>query len=204
MPRNKREVAPDVKRAEILAAALEAFCCRGYEGTSMASLAESIGVSQNTISWYFTNKDRLLIALVEAQLQVARAEYSRLQASSISDRLQWILTYIQGLGPLINIVHGRVPASQEVRAWHDGLHQRILIFFRAQLMERGATPAQADVFTQSALFVFEGIVTHPQDLVNVEKVMYFLASSVESALGANGGPSDDPGHESSSIHLPGT
>lgn len=56
------------KRARILQAALELFSTRGYHGTSMQQLAAAAGVSKGLLFHHFTDKARLLEALL-ADLQ---------------------------------------------------------------------------------------------------------------------------------------
>ena len=44
---------PEVRRQEILEAALDLFCEKGYEGASMADLAQRLGISQGLCYRYF-------------------------------------------------------------------------------------------------------------------------------------------------------
>ena len=48
----------------ILEAALMAFAERGYEGTTIAQIAERAGVARGLVSYYFPAKERLLQALL--------------------------------------------------------------------------------------------------------------------------------------------
>lgn len=180
MPKNKREIAPELKRAEICGVALKLFCERGYEGTSMAYIAEALQVSQNTIYWYFGNKDQLLMAVVDERLQAAAREYVALPDSSIAVRLQWMLQWTRGMGGLINIVHGRVPVSDGVRQWHEALHQRLIRFFVDRLRLRGVSESQAEVVVHTALFAFEGVATHPIGEEAAAKVFDFLESAIRA------------------------
>ncbi len=59
--RKKRET-----RERILATARELFATRGFEGTTMAGIADSLDVSTQTVFNYFATKDRLLLGLAEA------------------------------------------------------------------------------------------------------------------------------------------
>ena len=62
MARNKRILQnPDEKKAEIIAIAHSLFLQCGYEETSMAKLAQQVGISPNTIYWYFKDKDEILV-----------------------------------------------------------------------------------------------------------------------------------------------
>ena len=63
---------PEVRRQEILEAALDLFCEKGYEGASMADLAQRLGISQGLCYRYFPSKQALLDCAVDqyAQQQV--------------------------------------------------------------------------------------------------------------------------------------
>jgi AcrR family transcriptional regulator len=192
MPRNKREIAPAVKRAEICDVALQSFCERGYEGTSMARIAETLQLSQNTIYWYFGNKDQLLMAVVEDQLQLVTQQYVALPESSIAERLHWMFERVRGMGALIHIVHGRVPVSESVRDWHQTLHQRLLRFFVERLLRRGVPETRAEVVVQTVLFAFEGVVTHPVSQESATKVFAFLEASIHATVSAEMGSPHHP------------
>jgi AcrR family transcriptional regulator len=181
MPKNKREIDHSVKKLAICTIAYNLFVEQGYEGTSMAAIAEALGVSQNTLYWYFSNKDQLLMDVVDARIQSVMQGYSLLQDGSVSGRLQWLLDQVHGSGALINVVHGRVSASPEVRQWHQGLHQKLQGLFTERLVTRGVPAAQADVIVQTAMFAFEGVATHPTSSDSAAKVFAFIESAVDAA-----------------------
>ncbi|WP_415950539.1 TetR/AcrR family transcriptional regulator [Streptomyces sp. KLOTTS4A1] len=53
------------RRAEILRAALEVIAERGYRGTSLAAVAERVGLTQQGLLHHFPTKEALLIAVLE-------------------------------------------------------------------------------------------------------------------------------------------
>lgn len=53
-------------REEILDAAAELFCRHGYTGTSTRMIAEAVGIRQASMYHYFTTKDDILAALLDA------------------------------------------------------------------------------------------------------------------------------------------
>src|SRR5436190_11821752 len=61
----------------ILDAALASFGSRGYEATSLDSLAAELGVRKQTILYYFPNKDALLAGVIEASATELIAELER-------------------------------------------------------------------------------------------------------------------------------
>ena len=84
MPRNRRPQDREEKRAEIVAAAAGLFTAAGYDETSMAKVAASAGVTTNTIYWYFTDKDALLVGVLDHVLSGA------LEAASLHAEEPWV------------------------------------------------------------------------------------------------------------------
>jgi AcrR family transcriptional regulator len=56
------------RRNKLLAAALEAFKIRGYEGTSLGDIVVTLGMSRADFGYHFDSKEQLLIDLVEPLL----------------------------------------------------------------------------------------------------------------------------------------
>ena len=56
------------RRGELLAAGLEAFQESGYEGTSIADVVNTLGMSKAAFGYHFESKEQLLIDLVEPLL----------------------------------------------------------------------------------------------------------------------------------------
>jgi TetR/AcrR family transcriptional regulator len=68
-----RAATYDDQRAQILAAAADAFAHRGYTGTTMHEVAAACGISKATLYHYFSDKSDLLE-------QIARGHVSALEA----------------------------------------------------------------------------------------------------------------------------
>ncbi len=62
------EVRVTSRRNEMLSTALDAFAERGYDGTSIADLAEATGLSKAAFSYHFDSKDDILVELAEPLL----------------------------------------------------------------------------------------------------------------------------------------
>lgn len=60
-----RRALRDRTRGRILDAAVVAFADQGYEGTSLARIAEQVGLSQPGLLHHFTSKRALLLAVLE-------------------------------------------------------------------------------------------------------------------------------------------
>jgi AcrR family transcriptional regulator len=61
-------MARESRRDDLLAAALEAFKAKGYEGTSVADIVERLGMSKAAFGYHVESKEQLMIELVEPLL----------------------------------------------------------------------------------------------------------------------------------------
>lgn len=68
-PLTKAELRARAQRTRILDAARIAFTERGFNGASIAAIAEAAGMSQGLIYRYFTNKAAIVHAIVDEQRQ---------------------------------------------------------------------------------------------------------------------------------------
>src|SRR4029077_14558604 len=64
----RRPHLPEARRAAILAAALEEFTARGYEGARLDDVAKRAGVAKGTIYLYFADKEALFQELVRSMV----------------------------------------------------------------------------------------------------------------------------------------
>jgi AcrR family transcriptional regulator len=78
----------EVQRERILAAAQSCFVESGFYAASMATIAETAGMSQGLIYRYFENKNAIILAIIEQQLKVARRRIRQLHSSdNLSKRI---------------------------------------------------------------------------------------------------------------------
>jgi AcrR family transcriptional regulator len=59
----------ELKRGAILTTAAQIIRRRGYSQTSLADIAEVLGVSKPTIYYYFRNKDQIILELLRASVE---------------------------------------------------------------------------------------------------------------------------------------
>src|ERR1700680_3757345 len=59
-----RQPRGDLRRQQILDAAVELFASRGYRGTGVAALGERVGMTATGLLYYFGSKERLLHEVV--------------------------------------------------------------------------------------------------------------------------------------------
>lgn len=70
------------QRERILCAAQKCFIDHGFHAASMATIAETAGMSAGLMYRYFENKSAIVLAIIERQLQEGRAHVARLRTSS--------------------------------------------------------------------------------------------------------------------------
>jgi AcrR family transcriptional regulator len=58
-------VAPEVRRAQILAAAQACFGRTGYHKTTMDDIVREAGLSKGSLYWHFKSKDEIFLALLD-------------------------------------------------------------------------------------------------------------------------------------------
>ncbi|MEX3823287.1 TetR/AcrR family transcriptional regulator, partial [Paraburkholderia sp. BR14262] len=68
-PRGRRPAAADLDmRERLLASATQLFGEQGIAATTMAQIAEAAGVTSAMVHYYFTNREKLLDAVVEERI----------------------------------------------------------------------------------------------------------------------------------------
>ncbi len=175
MPATKRLQEHDEKRAEIVSAARRLFIDHGYEHTPMNKLAQAAGVAGNTIYWYFTDKDDVLIAVLNDVMNDAIGDYQDVAARPLEDQLLWAVGQLQEMRRLVSTVHARIRASPAINEWHDAFHVMTEGLLRVLLEQAGANGANVDAEVKIAVFAIEGILTHELDAAQQRAICHRLA-----------------------------
>jgi TetR/AcrR family transcriptional regulator, cholesterol catabolism regulator len=119
------------RRAEIVAAAARVFRKNGFNGTSLAEIAESLGTDRATLYYYIGSKDELFHEIVRdaAEANALQAEAIRDSAgtatvkltrlitslmSSYAEHYPYLFVYIQE--DLSKVSGGRSPWARQMRA----------------------------------------------------------------------------------------
>jgi len=194
MPANKRRQDREEKRAELLTVARRLFIEDGYEATSMAALAKAAGVAGNTIYWYFTDKDDVLVAVLNAVLGDALTEYAQVAAAPLEEQLGWVVRQLQQMNRLVSTVHSRAAHARAIDQWHTGFHLITEGLFRAQLEQAGVDRASIEADIKIGVFAVEGLLTHGLDDAQQQAICRRLAAqwtgSTDLHPPANTGESD--------------
>lgn len=78
-PRRRGRPPLEGRREEILDAAVDVMAVRGIEATSLAQLAEELGLSTYALTYHFGSKEGLLVAIANHVGHHQRGEFSGLQ-----------------------------------------------------------------------------------------------------------------------------
>lgn len=70
------------QRERILEASRRCFVKSGFHAASMATIAETANMSPGLIYRYFENKNAIILAIIDQQLEIARAKIRQLRSSS--------------------------------------------------------------------------------------------------------------------------
>ena len=71
----------EAQRGRILDAAQQCFIADGFHAAAMATIAERAGMSAGLIYRYFENKDAIVLAIIERELQLRRSRIATLHGS---------------------------------------------------------------------------------------------------------------------------
>ncbi|HEY0934653.1 MAG TPA: TetR/AcrR family transcriptional regulator [Trebonia sp.] len=169
--RTKRQEQGDRSREEILDAASRLMAARGFDGTSISTLAKESGLPASSIYWHFGSKEGVLMAVMErgaAEFVELTALDNLPRAATRSEKVTWVLqraARIIGESPeflrLQTILLLSAPAGGANAAvlrlrqqQRDGLRDALALCFA----EPGAAPAiqTADRLVDFAGAAFEG------------------------------------------------
>jgi AcrR family transcriptional regulator len=90
-----------IQREQILAEAARQFAARGYPGTSMSELAESLGTSKANLYYYVRDKYRLLVDICENHIERLEAVVRDIERQELAPepRLrELVLRFVQEYG----------------------------------------------------------------------------------------------------------
>jgi AcrR family transcriptional regulator len=79
---SKTEARTQAQRERILAAAHSCFIRQGFHAASMATIAETAGMSPGLIYRYFENKNAIILSIIERQLADARSDIAMLRSDT--------------------------------------------------------------------------------------------------------------------------
>jgi AcrR family transcriptional regulator len=153
----------------ILDAALKSFGSQGFEATSLDDLAGELGVTKQTILYWFPSKAALLDAVIDrAAADLAAAlERGLDRAGPGWDRIRALVDAVLRIGlrqpELLGLVRevSRLgpPASERMTAELDPLVQRARSFLEAEMAAGRMRPTDARLLLMSAYSTVLGMAT---------------------------------------------
>jgi AcrR family transcriptional regulator len=75
----RRHAPAEVRRAQILEAALECFATRGYHTATMDDLVRVSGLSKGTLYWHFSSKEEVCLALFDGFVEEIFQAWDRME-----------------------------------------------------------------------------------------------------------------------------
>jgi AcrR family transcriptional regulator len=93
--RQRRRAPPEVRRAQILEAALHCFATRGYHTATMEDLVRASGLSKGALYWHFSSKEEVFLALFDLYVEEVFEAWSRLETEGRS-----CFEVLRGLGEI--------------------------------------------------------------------------------------------------------
>jgi AcrR family transcriptional regulator len=114
--RQRRRAPAEVRRAQILEAALECFATRGYHTATMDDLVRASGLSKGSLYWHFSSKEEVFLALFDRFVGEIFDAWSRLETEGRSS-----LEVVRALGEISvdRLASGPLPLG----AWGEFLLQ---------------------------------------------------------------------------------
>lgn len=141
-----------IQEKRILDAARDLFTTLGYRNTDMADIARSMGLARNSLYRYYTNKDHILVAVVQRDMAPFFDQLVDLEKKIVdpAERIDaWIGLQMElAAGPCHAMTHmlGEIPPnSRELRKEISALHEppaRVLQHAVEQILKRSGRDAQ--------------------------------------------------------------
>lgn len=169
---------------EVVIAARELFLSQGFNNTRMAQIADSLGVGNAAVYWYFPSKDHLL---AEVWVRALDEEIERLMRGP-EDPFARLIQGLINLRPYRHLhmtIHERMLDSPEVATAHERTLSWIRDTVRLGIAWHGRDPLQEEDLVELVVVVFEG--------ANVPGVQSRTATDlISSVLNRLGLLSDEP------------
>ena len=160
MPKNRGLHNREAKRAGIISVARDLFVSEGFERTSITRLATAVGITANTLYWYFDDKDDILVAVLTVIVAEDMEDYVAVADRPLAERLEWLVERLKRVGPLVSTVHERATKSKVIDEWHNGFHAYTEALFSGDIAAAGLSGPDADAVIHIGTFVIEGLLTH--------------------------------------------
>lgn len=177
MAKNKRDIDLDVKRGELEETAARLFITCGYDATSMSRIAHELGVTPNTLYWYYGSKDELLVGVLNRLLSDSLKRLPSIVGLPLKDQIAWALEEFEQSRALVNTVHGKLSQSAVIHDWHEGFHRVLETTVVRALKAKGVSEGRARILATVATFLVEGLLAHPHTAQQREDILEWFSQS---------------------------
>jgi len=135
-------------RDTVLAVSRRLFLERGYAATSVREIAEKSGIAKATVYHHFQDKERILLALLEASKEGQEAMIEAILAQSgprprIEAAVRENLRFMSGMSGIMQLARRELPAGRELTQKRFG---PAIKRFRALLAEAIAEGGETGLF----------------------------------------------------------
>ena len=177
MPRNRQDQTKQAKRDEIVAAAEFAVRRRGLRRGVDEQDRGRVGLTPNTLYWYFSDKDELFIAAADLYLDLLLRQHSTVADQPLAQQFVWLVDSSRPVRHLVATVHHRVARSPEIARWHSDFHTQEEALFETQLA-LGVSGVRRDAEAAVVTFAIEGAVTLDLDADATANLCHSLAQRI--------------------------
>jgi len=115
------------RRQEIIAAALPLFIERGFNETSMWTIAAVVGIGKSTLYDYFESKEAIMVAYFENEIQQVSQRAAEIMARDLDTPAKLILIMEMHLGQLVDNRNFYLKLSAEAQRLSADGQQKIQV-----------------------------------------------------------------------------
>ena len=164
--RGSRHAPPEMRRAQLLEAAIRCFASQGYHATTMDTIAEESGLSKGSLYRFFKSKDDLLLAIFDQFEGEMNQRWASLDTGE--DPLRQLREYGQTLAdqmtaqPELSVVWleflRHKTAQEHLRKHHASARKRLTASIRAGVRNGKINGVPATQAADALLMILEGLL----------------------------------------------
>ena len=152
---------PDHPRRRLLAAAALAFGSRGYERSSLDTIAQAAGLPKSGVYYYFPNKQALLAAIAAEAARTLHARLDQIQARGLpadAELEEVILEHVRLIAerlPVMRVLLGELPVdapeTQPIAAERTRYRHRLMGIIERGIRENVFTPTEPRIAAEALI-----------------------------------------------------
>ena len=153
----------DERRNEILDAADELFCKKGFDGTSTNDILDKVGIARGTLYYHFSSKEEILDALIERynkRLLSTAKIIAEDKSIPVNERMVRVITSLNISDDSHNEIMEQIHKPQNAL-----MHQKI-----QKVMLNGVTPILTEIIREG---IADGLYNTPYPYESMEMVMAY-------------------------------